>query len=1241
MGKLLFITIMEAHFTGMREAVLHAGADFPVKDMEVLRVDDTETWNDKWRGLFLKADFVLVTWMGVGLSCPFLQESSRFMQGKHIRHFYNIIDPGDDLTEYGLAAEEKQNIMDYLACGGLQNYANLCLWLAKTFGGAACSCPKPQHMPWCGIYSPHTQEVFVDAADYLTRYCDTGKPTVGLLFSREEWLWRKLSWQDALIEALERQGCNVAAVFTTTLSNAATGAPGLAESLRRCFYADGRVYIDALINPFVFSLTVTGFLKLDDLQALGVPVLQAYNVYNDYEWWRKSYAGLSPNELSYAIAMPEFDGVIHSTPISTQEKLPDGTHDRAPILERIDMLARKAKKWALLRKKPNREKKIAIVFHNYPPTNANIGSASCLDSIESVRLLLEEMQRQGYFVERIPENSQAFIDEVTAHATNDRRFISEALLKTADGRLSRAEYGRFFKQLPERTRGELVRDWGDAPGDVFRYGDEVIIPGMLNGNVYVTVQPPRGFGDDPGKIYHSPDCAPTHHYLGVYYWLRDVWQADAMIHVGTHGNLEWLPGKGVAMSDTCYSDIATGDMPNVYPYWITCVGEGIQAKRRSAACLISYLSSPMSLAGSYEELAALEQLLEEYCHFRNDDGAQATVEKLQEMIRAQALECNLQEDVPESQTNNFDDYVAKLHVFVTDIKNMQISTGLHVLGCPPEDEELTEYLLALTKLDNGDQPSLVKTLAAACGYDCYVLLENSGCMLPDGSKTYGMLLDEIMERSRSAIRFLQERQFDCGCLEGLFSLPWTSMLRQPEREALLRVSRYICERVAPSLLLTTLEQENTLGALDGRYVDPSASGAPTSGGADLLPTGRNFYSIDPRALPTPAAWEIGKQMGEDVIAKFIGEEGRYPESVGIILWATSNLRNHGQCVAEFLYLMGVRPVWQKGSMRVEGIEVIPLDELKRPRVDVTGRISGLFRDSMPASVSWLDEAVSRIAALDEPLSMNYIRKHVLEDAQALQKQGVEETQARRQASLRIFGDPPGAHGAGVGAVLEAKNWDSVDDIAAVYARWGAHAYGAGAEGDYLPDLFKKRMSQIDITLQNVDHRESSMLSGDDYNSYRGGMVAAVRSAKGEMPKNYVSDSSDRSKVQIRSLDEELKRWFRGEAMNPKYIEGMKRHGYKGAGDLATYVSVSYQWDATSEVMEDWMYEKYAQKYAFDADMQAWMKEVNPWALHQIAEVLLEAAQRGLWQAKEETKEELQKLFLSLEGDLEERGDPEN
>ncbi|MEN6413538.1 MAG: cobaltochelatase subunit CobN [Veillonellales bacterium] len=1238
MGKLLFLTNMEPQYIIMDQAkkVLTDENVLPVQAESIL-LSGSEPWNEQWGKSFSQCDFVLFSWMGTGLNTPFLKKSADFMQNRRINHLYLITDPGEDVLAYGITPAEKKLIYRYISFGGLGNYRNLWLWLGSQFSRAECRYDEPRTLPWHGIYHPEFREAITDIGVYRRQFCLPDRPTIAMIFSREDWILGDLAYQARIFEEIERQGYNPLLVFSNNRANPETGAPGLGEAFAKYFYAQGQVIIDVLINTSPFSLTVLRFLQLKDFQKLGVPVLQAYNLYDTYDCWKDSLTGMSAFEIACNIAMPEFDGIIHSVPSATREEAADGTHVQQPLAERIRLLVRKAGKWGKLRHKTNREKKIGIIFHNYPPTNSNIGTAYHLDSPESIRLLLAEMERQGYTIDHIPENSQAFMDELIAHATNDRRFISEKQIKEADGKLTAGEYEGFFAGLPEKTRQQMTSDWGEAPGQVFNYDDSLLVPGMLNGNVFITVQPPRGFGEDPGKIYHSPDCAPTHHYIGFYYWLRNVWQADALIHVGTHGSLEWLPGKGTAMSNSCYPDIAIDDMPNIYPYWLPGVGEGVQAKRRSAACLISYLPAPMSIAGTYDELAELEKLLEEYCHFKQD-AANTDMNVIQEMIRDKARKANLEEDVPETDAVDFAEYAGKLHVYITDIKNMQMSIGLHILGCAPAGEDLTEYLLALTKVSNGDVPSLTQTVANMFGFDYYELLENSGEMLADGSKTYGRLIDEIREKSREVILLLMDNDFAAKKADAVFALPWTAQLDPALREQLLCVARYICTQIAPGLLKTTQEMTNLLAALDGEYVEPSPSGAPTSGGADLLPTGRNFYSVDPRTLPTPVAWEIGKQMADDVIARYIGEEGRYPESVGIILLATSNFKTHGQCLAEFLYLMGLRPVWQKGSLRVVNIEVIPLKELKRPRVDVTGRISGLFRDSMPGWVTWLDKAAAMAAALAESSEENYVRKHVLQEAGELEEQGMDHAAAWRQASYRIFGDPPGAHGAGVTALLEAKNWDNIGDIAKVYVRWGGHAYGEGANGTYMPEQFSKRMGSLDITVQNVDNRESSMLSGDDYNSYRGGMVAAVRSIKGEMPRNYVSDSSDRSKVLLRSLEEELKRWFRGEAINPKYINGMKEHGYKGAADMATYVAVSCQWDATSDVMEDWMYEKYAEKYALDPNTREWMKAVNPSALHRIAETLLEAAQRGLWNAKAETKRELEQLFLSIEGELEERSD---
>ena len=1192
-------------------------------------------WSAEWAARFDEADVILILWMGTGLDTPFLRQAVRRMERRGSRYLILVENPGTDKVSAGFSPEQIRRTWQYFRYDGADNLYNCVLWLGKEFGGMPYVPEEPKLLPWHGIWHPEWTEMerCQDAEGYLAAHYLPGRPTVGVMFYRTEWLMGDFSYQTALIRALEAQGLNAIAIFTNTFRSEDLDSPTLMDAVNRYFFRGKTRLVDVIINTMKFSLKAAG-TSIEEWMRLDVPLLEAYTVLGERAEWEASPAGLNPMEVSIAVSLPEFDGVIHSVPIAARVKDDVGDVTWQLMEERMVRLAAKAKKWALLGKKPNQEKKIAIVFHNYPPTNSNIGSAAGLDSPESVRRLLEKMRDVGYTVETIPEDSKAFMKLLTDNATNDRRFISAAQIKDAYGHLTAAQYARFFTKLPGKVRTQLTADWGDAPGDVFNYEGELLIPGTLNGNVFITVQPPRGFGEDPGKILHDPAAAPTHHYIGFYHWLRDIWQADAVVHIGTHGSLEWLPGKGTALSASCYPDISLGDLPDVYPYWMTIVGEGIQAKRRGAACLISHLSPPMQLSGSYEELQELEQALDEYVHFRQTQPE--NLDTVKEIVREKAAACNFGDDIAEG--DDFDDYVGRLHNYVTDIKNMQIRTGLHIMGQPPEGDGLSEYVEALVRLDNGDVPSLVQLLATEAGYSYDELLADSSRLTPEGL-TYGMKLDALGEEGHRLIAFLAARDYDPAAVREALAQPEAASLSETGRQRLGQVLDYICETIVPNLRRTTEELTNTLRALSGGYIEPSPAGAPSSGGADLLPTGRNFYGVDPRLLPTPAAWELGKRLGDEVVSQYIADEGRYPEACGIVLWAGANMRSHGQCVAEFLYLMGVRPVWQRPSQRVVGLEVIPLEELKRPRIDVTGRISGLFRDSMPNAIHWLDEAVKIVSALEEADEDNYVRKHVKADAAWLEGEGQTAETAWQKASYRIFGDPPGAYGAGVGALLESKAWETIDDIAAVYTRWSGTAYGGDAlPGDYEPEIFRRRMGALDVTIKNEDNRETNMFSSDDYNAYHGGMIATVRAISGKAPHSYSGDSTDRKRVKVRTVQEEAKRVFRGECMNPKFIEGMKKHGYKGALDLANTLAHSYQWDATSKVMEDWMYEKYAEKYALDPAMQEWMKDVNPWALQRMAAILLEAEKRELWQAQPETKEALTRLYMEMEGELEERAE---
>ncbi|MCQ2373024.1 MAG: cobaltochelatase subunit CobN [Phascolarctobacterium sp.] len=1196
-------------------------------------IDSNTVWDNEWEQRFKQAELVLIRWMGTGLDTPFLSKTIASLKLWKTPYFCKADTASEEIQK--LTAEQLSTIKGYALYGGEINYYNLWLYLANICGGNFTEIHKPDPIHWCGIFHPRAQKVYTDLDSYVKDFCKPGLPNIGILFYRDEWVWNDVNYPSALIDAIERQGMNAVCVFSNGIPDTSMGMPSMPEVFQRFFKKAGLSYIDCLINTQKFSLTGSAALTVDFLKEMDIPVLAAYTIMTEYDVWKDSLEGMNAMEVSISLSLPEFDSVVHGVPVAFKRILPNGDVRYLPIMDRVERMIAKAKKWALLRKKENAKKKIAIIFHNYPPKNSNIGSAVGLDTIESVRILLENLQERGYKLDYIPTDGKEFIRQLTANATNDKELLTDRQIDEAN-KLSSEEYKKKFATFTDYNQKQLSEHWGEAPGSVMEYEGKLIIPGTMNGNVFITVQPARGYGEAPEMLYHDPLVPPTHHYLGFYHWLREVWQADAVAHIGTHGNLEWLPGKNAGLACSCYPDMSIGDLPNIYPYHMTITGEGLQAKRRGAARLIEHLPAPQTQAGVYDELEELDKAIDEYVHFVANQPE--NVDKLKEILLEKVTKADLQEEVPYAETDSFDVYVGKLHNYISDLKQMEVHNGLHILGRVPEKKILLDYLWVITRLDNGEITSLQEVIANCHGVAYEDLLKDSNKLYEPLGVTYGKLIDIILERSYELLGILEEHAFQEEGIDAVLKLEWLKNANEEELLKLQQSCQFINTELYPKLLLTTQEQDNILRSFEGRYVAPGPSGSPGAGGADLLPTGRNFFGLDPRTLPTEAAYIIGKQLGDDAINRFIEEEGHYPESVGIVMWSGSNMRSHGQCVAEYLYLMGLKPKYQSGSRRVTGLEVIPLEELQRPRIDVTARISGMFRDSMPALINLMDKAVLMVAALDEPEDMNFVKKHVGMDAQELEASGLDKKEAWRQAAYRVFGDALGTYGAGVAALLDNKNWETVDDIAEVYVRWGGHAYGGRTQGKFMPHLFRKRMQQVEIAIKNEDNHDTNMLSSDDYNAYHGGMIATVKSIRGKAPKGYAGDSTDRSRIQLHSVQEQAKRIFRSESINPKFIQGMMEHGYKGAADLANMVAHSFQWDATSEVMEDWMYEKYAEKYMLDSKMQEWFREINPWALQRMTEIMLEAAQRQMWKAKPETLAELQELYLSMEGEIEELND---
>ena len=619
----------------------------------------------------------------------------------------------------------------------------------------------------------------------------------------------------------------------------------------------------------------------------------------------------------------------------------------------------------------------------------------------------------------------------------------------------------------------------------------------------------------------------------------------------------------------------------------------------------------MTTAGLYDEFEELEALLDEHSHFEQEHPE--SVADIGEVIREKALACHLI-DEEKGPTMVVDDIITEVHEKLSDLKHMQMRKGLHILGQGTEGTDLEEFITAIIRTPQGDIASGLETLAAELGHDWSYLEEHAGEINDDGIRN-SVIIDRIWQELRAFV---------------------SNIIHKPDYKApqsLEPLEDDIVREYIPKLGQTKNELSSISKALQGTYVEPGPGGAPSSGQVDVLPMGRNFYGLDERALPTKIAYQLGIELADQVMADYILNEQRYPETIGIILWASSNSRSHGQCLGEFLYLLGVRPKWQSNG-RISGLEVIPLDELQRPRIDVMGRISGLIRDMMPTAISWLDKAVEMVAELDESLEDNYVKKHIHDDVDWLVEQGEDPMLATKKARLRIFGDPPQAYGTGVGALIEGKNWESLSDIAQVYSKWSSFHLHEDIPQDMR--LFQRRLTTMDVTIKNEDNRETHILSADDYYSYHGGLIAAVRNAKGSAPRAYVGDSTDRSRVVMRSLSDEFRRVVQGETQNPKFIQAMMNHGYKGASDMSNVVSHSFGWDVTSDVLPDWVYEGYANKYALDKVVQDWMRNVNPWALQRIAEILLEAAQRGYWDAAPDMLEELQSLYISMEGVIEGR-----
>ncbi|WP_416796809.1 cobaltochelatase subunit CobN [Ciceribacter azotifigens] len=1169
--------------------------------------------------------------------------------------------PGDDKPDEGLssfsnlAAEDLAALWAYLIEGGDANAGGFVAYAEALVAGAEK--PEPARpLLKAGIWWPGRGVVGTEEWGRCSGFVQASTPVVAICFYRALVQSGETKPVEALIEALAAEGLVALPVFVSSLKDAVS-----VDTLRAIF-ADAPPAV--VINATGFAVSAPGAeRRATVLDEGGAVVLQAIFSASAKEAWQASSQGLSARDLAMNVALPEVDGRVLARAVSFKsaarfdERVEANIVTHEPEPGRTAFVAALAARWVRLRQTSAAGRRVALIMANYPNRDGRLGNGVGLDTPAGTIEALRAMERAGYAVGQVPENGDALMTHLMAgptNAANDGREIRETI--------SLNQYKAFFEKLPRAIQDEVTTRWGAPESDPFFVDGRFALPLSRLGNLVIGIQPARGYNIDPKESYHSPDLVPPHGYLAFYAHLRTVFDAHAVIHMGKHGNLEWLPGKALALSETCYPEAVFGPFPHLYPFIVNDPGEGTQAKRRTSAVIIDHLTPPLTRAESYGPLKDLEALVDEY--YEAAGGDPRRLKLLKKQILDLVADIGLDEDAGIAKGEAEESALEKLDAYLCDLKEMQIRDGLHIFGLAPEGRLLTDLTVALARvprgLGEGGDASLQRAIAAdALGEEKpsptpphkgegLPLAPDASVERQGQSRLLSPLAGEMAGRPEGDFSHKQAvfDPLDCvmsdpwdgprpAILADLSDAPWRTKGDTVERIELLAARLVAGEATCPDAWVRTravldeietrlkpsvtacgpAELEGLLAGLSGRFVPPGPSGAPTRGRPDVLPTGRNFYSVDSRAVPTPAAYELGKKSAELLIARYVQDHGEWPTSFGLTAWGTSNMRTGGDDIAHALALLGVKPLWDMASRRVTGFEIVPQAVLGRPRVDVTLRISGFFRDAFPEQIALFDRAVRAVGALDEDAADNPVAVRMREEATRLRGAGMDEAAAARRAGYRVFGSKPGAYGAGLQALIDEKGWERRGDLAEAYLVWGGYAYGAGEEGKAERGLFEERLRSVQAVVQNQDNREHDLLDSDDYYQFEGGMTAAVEHVSGHRPSVYHNDHSRPERPVVRSLEEEIGRVVRARVVNPKWIEGVMRHGYKGAFEIAATVDYMFAFSATTGAVRDHHFEAVYRAFILDERVRDFMAEKNPAALEEMSARLIEAIDRGLWTPK--------------------------
>ncbi|WP_292377953.1 cobaltochelatase subunit CobN [Methanosarcina sp. UBA289] len=1202
------------------------------------------------------------------ISNPFWEEFYEKLEPLKAR--IPVICVGSDPSAFALSSvklEIAATCFSYIIYGGQENFSNMLRYLLKEVLGFELEAKPPEKIPWDGIYHPDAKETFSNFREYINWYGSLREKTVGLLISRTSWVNNELEIEKALIKKLENLNLSVVPVFAYPLKDEELGSRGMNEVIGDYFIENSRPIIDCLVklSPFFIASNKTekrdiscAANGIEVLKKLDVPVFQpVISHYMTVEQWQESM-GLN-TEIGWSVALPEFEGGIEPIIIGAGKK--EGNYmGRFPIEDRCSKLASRIMKWTELRKKPVNQRKVAFILHNRPCTGVegSVGDAANLDSLESVARILNRMQEAGYAVNP-PEDGKELIETILKRkAISEFRWTPINEIVKNGGVLAfveKEEYEKFFNTLSPKVRQRVIESWGSPPGEevdgipaAMVYDNKIVVTGVQYGNTVVCVQPKRGCAGAKCdgkvcKILHDPEVPPTHQYLATYRYLENTFGADVLVHVGTHGNLEFLPGKGVGLSGDCYPDISIGTIPHLYIYNSDNPPEGTIAKRRSLACLIDHMQTVMTSGGLYENLAELDRLLGEYEQVKHDKGREHA---LKHLILDEIKKSNFDFEIKADHQTPFEEIIRRAHEALGKIRNSQIHNGMHIFGQLPEGEKKIEFINSILRYDDqgsvGNKVSIRRLIAELLELDLDELISDQSRISKNG-KSNGQRLEEIDSFSKDFIRmFINNPEKEPAWIikeifkEGSFveqNIKEKSFKEQNVKDlsinsAFLQDAASICNRILDleSRIDNSLEIEALLHGFDGGYIPAGPSGLIMRGRDDVLPTGRNFYSLDPKKLPTKAAWRVGQQLSGVLIDKHIKDEGRYPENVGFYWMANDVMWADGEGMAQIMSLLGVEPIWLSNG-HLKGFSVIPLEELGRPRIDVTIRISGILRDNFPNCLEVIDEAIQTVASLNESEEMNYPRKHSLRMIEA----GADS----RDATLRIFSSRPGTYSAGVQLAVYASAWKDEKDLADIFLYWNGYAYGKDVKGKEAHTQLASSLKTVDATFNKVVSDEYDLLGCCCYFGVHGGLTAAAKQASGKEVRVYFGDTREPQHVEVRDMADELRRVVRARLLNPKWIEGMKQHGYKGAQDISKRVGRIYGWEASTQEVDDWIFDDITKAFVLDEEMRRFFEENNPYALEEMSRRLLEAQSRGLWNPDPKLLEELKKSYLEIESWMEE------